>query len=61
MTFEKLYVIIILYNMKGVIDVAKKTFALYLKDGAEVKTLEELQEHFDLDRVYKYFKRGVLL
>lgn len=40
---------------------AKKTFALELKDGIEVKTIEELRENFDLEKVVEYFKDGRLL
>ena len=38
-----------------------KTFALELKDGIEVKTIEELRENFDLEKVVEYFKDGKLL
>ena len=41
---------------------AKKIkFALKLKDGADVRTLEALQEHFDLEKVTAYFLDGKLL
>lgn len=36
-------------------------FKLKLKDGAEVSTLEELRDNFDLERVVEYFKSGKLL
>ena len=39
---------------------AKKTFSLVLKDGIEVKTLEDLREFFDLEKVVEYFKSGEL-
>ena len=41
---------------------AKKIkFALKLKDGADIRTLESLQEHFDLEKVTAYFLNGKLL
>ena len=41
---------------------AKKIkFALALPDGANVRTLEDLQEHFDLEAVSGYFMSGKLL
>lgn len=41
---------------------AKKIkFALKLKDRADVRTLEALQEHFDLEKVTAYFLDGKLL
>ena len=36
-------------------------FKLKLKDGAEVSTLEELRDNFDLEAVVGYFKSGDLL
>ena len=36
-------------------------FKLKLKDGAEVSTLEELRDNFDLEAVVDYFKNGDLL
>ena len=36
-------------------------FKLKLKDGAEVSTLEELRDNFDLEAIVEYFKRGELL
>lgn len=36
-------------------------FKLKLKDGAEVSTLEELRDNFDLELVVEYFKKGELL
>ena len=36
-------------------------FKLKLKDGAEVSTLEELRDNFDLEAVVGYFKNGDLL
>ena len=40
---------------------AKKIkFALEMKDGAKVRTLEELQDHFDLKTVIGYFLDGKL-
>ena len=36
-------------------------FKLKLKDGAEVSTLEELRENFDLEAIVGYFKSGDLL
>ena len=38
----------------------KMRFALQMKDGIEVKTLSELQEHFDMDRVMEYYSNGKL-
>lgn len=40
---------------------AKKMFTLTLKDGVEVRTLEELRENFDLEKVVEYFNSGELL
>lgn len=41
---------------------AKKIrFPLEMADGAEVRDLEELQEHFDLETVAEYYKNGKLL
>ena len=39
----------------------KKMFTLTLKDDVEVRTLEELRDNFDLERVVEYFKSGELL
>lgn len=40
---------------------AKKIrFPLQMKDGAAVRTLEELREHFDLESVLGYFADGKL-
>ena len=40
---------------------AKKIrFPLQMKDGAAVRTLEELREHFDLESVLGYFSDGKL-
>lgn len=40
---------------------AKKIrFALKMKDGAEVRSLQELQEYFDIDRVMAYYLNGKL-
>ena len=39
---------------------ARKTFSLELK-SVEVKTLEELREHFDLEKIVEYFKSGELV
>lgn len=40
---------------------AKKIkFALTMKDGTKVRTLNELREHFDLERVIGYFLDGRL-
>ena len=36
-------------------------FKLNLKDGAEVSTIEELREHFDLEKAVEYFQSGELL
>ena len=36
-------------------------FKLKLKDGAEVSTLEELRDNFDLEAIVGYFKSGDLL
>ena len=41
--------------------IQRKTFGLVLKDGVEVKTLEDLRENFDLEKAVEYFKRGELL
>ena len=38
----------------------KMRFALQMKDGIEVKTLSELQEHFDMDCVMEYYSNGKL-
>ena len=35
-------------------------FPLQMKDGAAVRTLEELREHFDLESVFGYFTTGKL-
>ena len=40
---------------------AKKKFTLKMKDDIEVRTLEELREHFDLESAVEYFKEGKLL
>ena len=41
---------------------AKKIkFALKMKDGAEVRNIEDLREHFDIDVVVGYFLDGRLL
>lgn len=40
---------------------AKKMFTLTLKAGVEVRTLEELRDNFDLERIVEYFKSGELL
>ncbi|MDO4329080.1 MAG: hypothetical protein Q4C66_07075 [Lachnospiraceae bacterium] len=39
----------------------KVKFPLTLKDGAQVRILEELQENFDLEKIYEYFQNGKLL
>lgn len=39
----------------------KIRFPLKLSEGAEVRTLEELREHFDLEAVLEYYKNGKLL
>jgi len=39
---------------------AKKLFALEI-NGAEVRTLEELREQFDLEKIVGYFKDGTLI
>ena len=41
--------------------IKRKTFGLVLKDGVEVKTLEDLRENFDLEKAIEYFKSGELL
>ena len=41
--------------------VKKIRFPLKLAEGAEVRTLEELREHFDLEAVLGYYKNGKLL
>lgn len=42
--------------------VAKKLkFPLVLKDGYQVRTLEEMREHFDLEKVLNYYQNGKLL
>ena len=38
-----------------------KTFTLVLKDGVEVKNIEELRENFDLEKIVEYFKSGELV
>ena len=41
---------------------AKKIrFPLELADGTQARTLEDLQEHFDLESVLSYYKNGKLL
>jgi len=41
---------------------AKKIkFPLILKNDAQVRTLEELQENFEFDRIYDYFVSGKLV
>ena len=41
---------------------AKKIrFPLKLAEGAEVRTLDELREHFDLESVLGHYKSGKLL
>ena len=41
---------------------AKKVkFPLKMADGAEVRTLDELKEHFDIESVVGYFHDGRLL
>ena len=40
---------------------SKKVFTLTLKDGVEVRTLEELRNNFDLEKIVEYFKNGELL
>lgn len=46
---------------RSVVVVAKKIkFALKMKDGAEVRNIEELREHFDIDIVVGYFLDGRL-
>ena len=39
----------------------KIKFALEMADGVEVRSLEELREHFDLDKVVDCFRNGKLL
>ena len=40
---------------------AKKIkFPLYLKEGQQARTMEELQNHFDLEKIYEYFSSGKL-
>lgn len=39
----------------------KIRFPLKLAEGAEVRTLEELREHFDLQAILEYYKNGQLL
>lgn len=39
----------------------KIKFALEMKDGEQVRDLEALQEHFDLEKVIGYFQDGKLL
>ncbi len=38
----------------------KIRFPLHMSDGADVRTIEELQEHFDLESVLGYFTDGKL-
>ena len=46
---------------RSVVVVAKKIkFALKMKDGAEVRNIEDLREHFDIDIVVGYFLDGRL-
>lgn len=40
---------------------AIKTFSIILKNNAECKTLEDLRENFDLEKIVEYFKNGELL
>lgn len=41
---------------------AKKIrFPLAMADGVQVRTLDELKEHFDLEAVLEYYKSGKLL
>lgn len=35
-------------------------FPLVLKDEQQARTMEELQEHFDLEKIYEYFRNGKL-
>ena len=39
----------------------KILFPLKMTDGAAVRTLDELKEHFDADSVVSYFSDGILL
>ena len=39
----------------------KIKFALEMTDGVEVRDLDDLREHFNLERVIKYFHSGQLL
>ena len=39
----------------------KIKFALELKDGEEVRSMDELREHFDLEKVIGYFQDGKLI
>ena len=39
----------------------KIKFALEMADGIEVRSIEELRDHFDLDNVIEYFRNGKLL
>lgn len=39
---------------------AKSRFSLEMKDGVQVRSLEELVENFDIEKVIKYFKDGSL-
>ena len=39
---------------------AKIKFALKMADGAEVRTLDQLREHFDLASVLGYYSSGRL-
>ena len=36
-------------------------FALELKDGAEVRDMDELREHFDLEKIIGYYQDGKLI
>ena len=36
-------------------------FALELKDGESARTIEDLREHFDLEKIVAYFMNGRLL
>ena len=38
----------------------KERFPLVLKDDVPVRTLEELQDYFDIDRIVEYYKNGQL-
>ena len=39
----------------------KVKFPLIMKDGVEVRTLDELKENFDVEKVVSYFNDGRLL